>query len=389
MTRPSLNVVVGAIAAAVLAGLGATVGCSSNAKKDQPPTVIPGASYGTVVVNPALPEGSAPPPPAQDAKMPVPSLVAQQITSVGDNYDARFSVDGTKAVFTSRSRPSHRHAQIYELDLVRMLEKRLTFHDGDDGSPTYYVEDRYLYSSGTDEIKEEATAIEKLKRTYVGKPKEGRAKVSDTAADLYLQTFNGREIERLTNSLGFDGEADYDARNKRIAFTSSRTGLAQVHLMTMPSRQVRRVSDVRSIDRMARFSPDGAQLTWSRSSADGSSVQVLVADGDFSRPRVLTSGPYLHLQPTWHPGGQEVIFSANRAGKFYNLYSIDREGKCLKRLTTAEFDQTSPAFSPDGKYLLFTGRRNGQSHLYIIGYQPPADCMPEEPKPETPPPAAN
>ena len=86
------------------------------------------------------------------------ALVARAITSLGANSAARFSPDGSKLLFISSSRPSHRQAQVYELDLVRMQERRVTFHDGDDQGPTYASGGaKIAYSSDTDEIKEDVT----------------------------------------------------------------------------------------------------------------------------------------------------------------------------------------------------------------------------------------
>ena len=59
-------------------------------------------------------------------------FTARAVTSLGDNRSPRFSADGSKLLFLSSARPSHRQAQVYELDLLRMTERRVTFHDGDD-----------------------------------------------------------------------------------------------------------------------------------------------------------------------------------------------------------------------------------------------------------------
>ncbi len=65
------------------------------------------------------------------------SIVAKPLTGSGDNSDGRFSPDGTRVVFVSRFRPHHKQAQVYELHLGRMTEKRITYHDGDDAGPVY------------------------------------------------------------------------------------------------------------------------------------------------------------------------------------------------------------------------------------------------------------
>jgi Tol biopolymer transport system component len=315
-----------------------------------------------------------------------PALLAKPLTSTGENSEARFSPDGTRIVFVSQSRPMHKQAQIYELHLGHMTEKRITFHDGDDRTPTYTPDGlKVLFASTTDEIKEEPFAVERLMKNYASESFDKRSKANgrpykDMTVDgyeLYLQTLNARTIERLTKSPGSDVDPDVDAKGKKVVFSSVRDGDGTFHIYTMTvGKAPVRISDGKVADRGPRYSPDGQALVWWRETVGNTeSSQLIVATAGFRKQKVLLEGGALNIQPSWHPAGTELVFSSSRGGGSFNLYTIDVAGTCLKRLTSADFDQLSPAFSPDGKRILFTGHRAGHRHIYVMDYVAPTECL--------------
>src|SRR5688572_8848737 len=69
----------------------------------------------------------------------------KQLTFEGDNDSPRFSPDGQRIIYISRSRISHRNTQVYEMDLSQNKERRVTFQDGEIRGPTYITNDTILY----------------------------------------------------------------------------------------------------------------------------------------------------------------------------------------------------------------------------------------------------
>ena len=328
------------------------------------------------------------------------------LTQSGENSQARFSPDGTQIIFISRARPNHKHAQVYEMTFTQKVdpksnkpsspvlnERRLTFHDGDDSDPMVAPDGaHFYYASATDELKEESVATEKLMRTYF--PEGLGPNAADGKAlltELYWQSFNGREIERLTNSAGMDSEVDAEPKtDKHIVFTSTRDGWPGIYIADAKARVARRLSDAKSIDHGARFSPDGKSLVWFRSiggpnaqtkerTGANTESQIFVADGNFKSPRLLVGrnngGAALAIEPTWHPNGTDIIFSMNRDDRYFNLYSINVQTQCLKRISKVEMDQTQPNVSPDGKRVLFTGHIDGTTQLYSLDYKADGPCL--------------
>jgi len=50
--------------------------------------------------------------------------------------------------------------------------------------------------------------------------------------------------------------------------------------------------------------------------------------------------------PAWSPDGRKIVFASSRSGS-YQLYSIDLDGQNLRQLTTQQLGEcTGPAWSP-------------------------------------------
>ena len=69
--------------------------------------------------------------------------------------------------------------------------------------------------------------------------------------------------------------------------------------------------------------------------------------------------------PTLH--GNTIVFAAHG-----NLWSVPRTGGVASRLTTDPGIDVLPRFSPDGKWIAFTGEYQGNRDVYVI----PADGGP-------------
>lgn len=49
-----------------------------------------------------------------------------------------------------------------------------------------------------------------------------------------------------------------------------------------------------------------------------------------------------------------------------DLWSVPRQGGNARRLTSGLAEATRPALSPDGQWIAFTGREEGNSEVYLI-----------------------
>ncbi len=89
-------------------------------------------------------------------------------------------------------------------------------------------------------------------------------------------------------------------------------------------------------------------------------VYVLPASG--GKPRRVTShGPsYLH---GWSPDGKFLVYTGERNGVL-DIYKIAAEGGEETRLTTADGLDDGPEYTPDGRYIYFNSTRTGRMQIW-------------------------
>jgi Tol biopolymer transport system component len=93
-------------------------------------------------------------------------------------------------------------------------------------------------------------------------------------------------------------------------------------------------------------SPDGE---WVAFHGDG----ICVVKSDGTGVRQLTSHVHKDRYPRWSPDGRRVAFHSNHDGQ-YDLWSINRDGGGLKRLTwTKSPIMYFPVWAPDGKQIAY------------------------------------
>src|SRR5882762_1657343 len=75
--------------------------------------------------------------------------------------------------------------------------------------------------------------------------------------------------------------------------------------------------------------------------------------------RAEPSGHTLMRYPTLH--GNAIVFAAHD-----NLWSVPRNGGTAARLTADAGRDVMPRFSPDGRWIAFTGEYQGNRDVYVI-----------------------
>jgi serine/threonine-protein kinase len=78
----------------------------------------------------------------------------------------------------------------------------------------------------------------------------------------------------------------------------------------------------------------------------------------------LTEGPFSDRQPAYSPDGRWLLFSSNRSGNL-DVWRLSRESGELQRLTDHEAQDWDPAPSPDGRRLLFSSNRTGRFQIWM------------------------
>jgi WD40 repeat protein len=106
---------------------------------------------------------------------------------------------------------------------------------------------------------------------------------------------------------------------------------------------------------------DGTMLGISDQTS-GKSLVSTVPVGGGTPTQITSTGPsYCH---GWSPDGKFLVFTGGRNGKF-DIYKIASDGSGSEiRLTDAEGLNDGPEYTPDGKYIYFNSSRTGRMQIW-------------------------
>ena len=170
----------------------------------------------------------------------------------------------------------------------------------------------------------------------------------------------GRQpVIRLTSDAGLTSYPALSRDGRMLAYTSDRSGDGKLDLWVQqvaggsPLRLTRSKENEDSPD----FSPDGSQIVF-HSQREGSGIYVIDTLG--GEPRRLIAGG---RNPRWSPDGKRIAYwegptmtlpGSSHAGRIFTVAMGDGNPHAL----AADFSTArAPVWSPDGRALMFLGRR--------------------------------
>ncbi len=149
---------------------------------------------------------------------------------------------------------------------------------------------------------------------------------------------------------------DVAADGERIVTIQNGDGTNRIVIVRMATDEVEAVTDFAPDVHWAfpRFSPDGSRIAVSRAGTDGTyDSGVRATDGEeLAR---LTRDAAIDASPAWSPDGRWVIFSSDRSG-IANLYAADPSDPAnpvLRQVTNVLTGAYQPDISADGRWIYF------------------------------------
>ena len=124
-----------------------------------------------------------------------------------------------------------------------------------------------------------------------------------------------------------------------------------------------------------RWSPDAMQLVYAANANGERGLRVhSLAGGTTS---TLTDGQFLDLHPAWHPDGERVVFASDRRDSGLDIWEADLATGLQWRLSSRPGDETEPAWSRNGRDLLYVHRADDKWSLILRPFGEPEEVLVE------------
>ena len=305
----------------------------------------------------------------------------------GDETQAAFSPDGKQIAFVWAGE-NNENSDIYVKPVEGSSYLRLTTNPADDLSPVWSPDGKqiaFLRVSDTD------TSV------YVS-PAEG-------GTHGKITSLSPSRIEAVGRHLDWSADGNYlaatDRRSENEAF-----GIVLIEVATGHKIQVTTPPKGMIGDSSPAFSPDGKTLAFIRAVSSAVDDIYTVPVGGGPPVRLTTDNKYI-INVAWGAGGQNVLFSSNRAGshmlwripiaggypervpvrgenasdpifsrdgtkmaysQFYldsNIWRIEPQGGEPRKLIASTQQDSNPHISPDGKRIAFRSSRSGANEIWL------------------------
>ena len=118
-----------------------------------------------------------------------------------------------------------------------------------------------------------------------------------------------------------------------------------------------------------RWSPDGSAIVFEARSEQRSGLYLY--DFGSNEVRELGEGRYSDRQPDWHPDGERLVFASQRHDTGFDLWELDVPTGLTWRITTLPGDEAEPAWSADGRNLVYIHHHEDRWSLVLRRFGAP------------------
>jgi Tol biopolymer transport system component len=100
-------------------------------------------------------------------------------------------------------------------------------------------------------------------------------------------------------------------------------------------------------------------------SNSGANYQINVMNSNGSNQLAITTNNFSNTTPSWSPDRSKISYVTNKDGN-NEIYLMNSDGSNQSRLTTGSSDDLAPNWSPDGSKIAFYSDRNGNYEIYVM-----------------------
>ncbi|MFC1731170.1 S9 family peptidase [candidate division KSB1 bacterium] len=213
---------------------------------------------------------------------------------------------------------------------------------------------------------------------------------------IWLYDVDSGDQMQLTNS--HEGESNPRwLKDGRLVFNSSRDGENRMYVISLRGGEAVRFFDDDEAPASGTFSHDQTRIAFTEETERPDKDEweekvkkkddayywekkltyrhIWVYDVESGAKKQVTSGNFDNSGPIWSPDDEWIAFSSNRSGILFkgnnnsDIWIVSSDSGAVRQLTANEGPDTSPSFSPDGKtiaYLSSPREGHGADHMDLM-----------------------
>jgi Tol biopolymer transport system component len=176
---------------------------------------------------------------------------------------------------------------------------------------------------------------------------------------------DGSNLRQVHDSSGNDyGRVASNADGTRLCFSSDRSGQNAVYVLDRRDGRIAPISDPDFWSFGPSWSPDDRIAFFSKKG--GNAINVWTVRPDGSELRQITNQPGESRQPWWSWDGRMLALSADHGSRLFQIWVLMPDGTGA-RCITRDGNYQQPFWSPDGKLLAVSAKLDGAHfRIYVM-----------------------
>ncbi len=219
---------------------------------------------------------------------------------------------------------------------------------------------------------------------YFGAQGSGTFSVSDNGLLAYqtgaqgdpsrLQWFDrtGKAIESIGQVAAHTHpRISRDGRRVVSALLDGQTALLDLWLYDLPRRVSTRFTFEPAVNLFPVWSPDGGRIAFASNRKGRHNIYQRATSGSGDDELLLPPAATFRFPTDWSPDGGLIAFQANsaQANTGLDLWIFSFTDRKERPFLATPFQEWSPQFSPDGRWIAYTSDESGRPEVYVRPFQ--------------------